>query len=66
MSINAQTAFKATISPEYGKLEPLIEWCKRNCQGEWRFSDYIMDLYDGYTFLFETERDYVNFLLWKK
>jgi len=39
----------------------MIEWCGKNCQAEWKFDDSD----NGYTFYFESEKDYVAFMIWK-
>lgn len=69
MSINIPTAFKSDITLGYGVLKPTIEWCKRNCTSEWKFTEdgnTIDDWQRKYTFYFESERDYVAFTLWLK
>jgi hypothetical protein len=66
MSIDTQTAFKATVTPKYGELQSVVDWCDRNCQADWKYMEDIHDQCNSFVFLFETERDYVNFLLWKK
>lgn len=72
MSINIPTAHKANIAIEFGQLSPMVEWCERNCQGDWRMSGETTEQWDGdrmyygYEFFFESERDYVAFLMWKK
>lgn len=67
MSINIPTAHKARIRVPYGELSEVVDWCQRNCSGDWRFTEGTETLYQGdYVFLFESERDYVAFLMWKK
>jgi|LakMenE18May11ns_1017448.scaffolds.fasta_scaffold9051103_2 hypothetical protein len=69
MSISIPTAFKSKIGLPYGKLQSILEWCKRNCTHEWKFEEdgNTMDTWEPkYTFYFESERDYVAFTLWKK
>lgn len=66
MFINTIATHKTDIILPYGELKPIIEWCERNCSGEWGFSE-AMDTYSqGYTFYFESEKDFVTFLVWKK
>lgn len=62
MSISIPTSYKTEIEIPFGELDAMIEWCEHNCASEWKFddSDY------GYKFYFESERDYVAFLIWKK
>ena len=66
MSINIPTAQRANVTVRHGELKPIVEWCERNCKDEWRFMEDINDQYNGFEFFFESERDYVAFLMWKK
>lgn len=70
MSINIPTAHKANIDVQYGQLQPVLDWCERNCEADWRYLDINNPEYDSATgrweFLFESEKDYVAFLMWKK
>ena len=72
MSIDIPTALKANIAVEFGQLSAMVEWCERNCVADWRYSgDNMMDMigdtaFFGYEFFFESEKDYVAFLMWKK
>jgi hypothetical protein len=70
MSIDIPTAHKANISVQYGQLQPVVDWCDRNCQGNWGYQDLNSYAYDNATgnweFVFESEKDYVAFLMWKK
>ena len=73
MSINIPTAHKANIVIQYGHLQPVLDWCERNCEGDYR---YMEDIYSDvendanrsarWEFLFESEKDYVAFLIWQK
>ena len=69
MSIDIPTAHKANINAPFGQLQPVLDWCDRNCEGDYRFVD-LVDGQDSDTgrweFLFESEKDYVAFLMWKK
>ena len=66
MSISIPTAFKLSIPIEYGQLQNVVDWCERNCMGEWRYMEDHRDQWHSWTFLFEDERDYCAFLLWQK
>jgi hypothetical protein len=69
MSINIPTALKANIDVQYGQLQPVLDWCDRNCEADWRYVDLVGDQDSAtgrWEFLFESERDYVAFLMWKK
>jgi hypothetical protein len=51
----------------FGSLGPLMDWCKQNCSDTWFFSDNSDFAGQGnYKFYFESEKDYVNFMLFKK
>jgi hypothetical protein len=52
----------------YGQLKPVIEWCQRNCANDWGYDCQMPAGRDAgyYEFYFETETDYLNFILWKK
>ena len=65
MSIDIPAAHKANIAVPYGQLQPVIDWCDRNCLGDWKYDEH--DNATGrWEFLFESDRDYVAFLMWKK
>ena len=67
MSIDIPTALKANIHIEYGELQPVLDWCERNCEAEYRYLDIDYHSDQGrWEFLFESEKDYVAFLMWKK
>lgn len=68
MSINIPTSHRIAIKIPYGELQSTVDWCNRNCIGEWRYmEDPDADfLSGGWIFFFENERDYVAFTLWKK
>ena len=66
VSIDIPTSHKANLSVPYGQLQPIVEWCDRNCTGEWRYMEDHADQYNSWEFFFESERDYVAFLIWKK
>ena len=51
----------------YGNLKKIVEWCDRNCNGDYRYmEDPNVDMYNSWVFFFELERDYVAFTLWNK
>lgn len=68
MSINLPTAYKVKINIPFGELKEHVNWCENNLTGDWKFTeDHNSDFpYSNYIFLFELERDYVAFTLWKK
>lgn len=62
--------YEANVGLNFGKLSPVIKWCERNCSGEWTvaFHNELANTTEEnlYTFCFDTEEDYVKFLIWKK
>ena len=67
--MSPDTQFKTKITIGYGQLKPIIEWCTRNCIDDWGYD--CLEFAGGrdgglYDFYFETESDYLNFILWKK
>lgn len=66
MSINIPTTLKANIEIPYGQLQSILNWCKQNCTSNWKFAEDNNSQFGGYEFFFESERDYVAFVLWKK
>ncbi len=76
MSTNIILTHKTRINILYGDLKNMLEWCKQNCTGDWKY-DQVGDSIDDYTynaisgtmmydFYFETDRDYFAFIMWKK
>ena len=60
---------RVIVDLRYGELGPLLDLCKRICNDEWFVSETEAAIYDqegNYRFYFESERDYINFLVWKK
>lgn len=66
MSIDIPTAHKANVAVAFGELQPIVDWCERNCSSEWRYMEDINNQWNGYEFFFESEKDYVAFMMWKK
>ena len=71
MSINITTAYKINIRIPFGKLREVVQWCEDNLIGDWKFSEddnpeFPHADYNYYIFMFESERDYVAFNIWKK
>lgn len=58
----------AEMHIRYGKLEEMIAWCEKNCAGEWGYTivDEAGEQPGSYNFKFESEKDFVTFLVWKK
>lgn len=66
MSIDIPTAHRANVAVAFGELQPIVDWCERNCTSEWRYMEDINNQWNGYEFFFESEKDYVAFLMWQK
>ena len=62
------TQFKTDIFLLWGELRPVTEWCERNCSCEWAYECIEPAGRDAgmYEFYFESQRDHINFILWKK
>jgi hypothetical protein len=58
MSISTQTSHKVNINIPYGELQTIIDWCERNCEGEWLYSsDITYSNVNGYVFMFDSGSD---------
>ena len=58
--------FAVEISKPWGRLEPVLEWCKSELTDDWRWQmiDMSTDLKPGrYIFYFDGERDCLAFTL---
>jgi hypothetical protein len=54
------------INRAWGQLEQVLDWCKSECQSEWRWQliESSTDLRPGrYVFYFDSERDFCAFVL---
>lgn len=61
-----QSTHKVKLNLTYGQLQPIIDWCERNCTGEWHYmEDPDGEMYFSWVFLFNDDRDYVAFKVWK-
>ena len=61
------TQNKVKINLNFGELQPVLNWCDKNCIGNYQYmEDPNGDMYNSWIFFFENERDYVAFMLWKK
>jgi hypothetical protein len=50
----------------WGELKDIVEWCDRNCAGDYRYMEDPNGEYNSWIFFFELERDYVAFTLFNK
>lgn len=58
--------YKKEIVRPFGGLSPVIDWCRTECSQDWRWQvkEGSSNISSGrYTFYFDSERDYVAFLL---
>jgi hypothetical protein len=58
--------FAKEIVKAWGGLEPVLDWCKGELQGEWRWQlvDMSSDIRPGrYIFYFDDEAEYLAFLM---
>jgi hypothetical protein len=63
---------QSKLTIPFGKLQSVLDWCNHNCEKDWVWTQsdtfYIPPnkfnkvLYD-YTFSFESEKDYLAFIL---
>lgn len=71
MSINitlTKFGYKCEIAIPYGQLQPVIEWCQHNLDYNWHYKvlNEAGSSPGFYQFVFDSETDYINFMLWKK
>lgn len=62
------TQYKTEINIKFGELAPIMDWCQTQCIADWGYNMWDNAGYHPgkYTFYFESETDYINFILWKK
>ena len=60
--------FQTEISISYGNLTPMLNWCESNCADHWSFNilEDAGNEEGKYKFFFQSQTDYINFLVWKK
>jgi hypothetical protein len=62
--------YHTKVDIPYGNLGSLIDWCKRNCNSDWHFTestDIVEQFNQGaWQFYFKEEKDYINFVVWQK
>jgi formylmethanofuran dehydrogenase subunit E-like metal-binding protein len=65
---NTKEIYKTTIDIPYGQLQTMIEWCQHHCESNWHFSviNEAGSENGKYGFSFESEKDYITFLMFKK
>jgi hypothetical protein len=66
--------YKVKLSIPFGQLQSVLDWCNKNCSGDWNYTDikgYIdhtntdnhWRLTLDYVFSFESELDHLAFIL---
>ena len=62
---------QSELTIPFGKLQSVLDWCNHNCEKDWAWSQSdtfwispgtFIITYD-YTFSFESEKDYLAFIL---
>lgn len=66
--MSPDTQFKTEMDIKFGQLAPIMHWCQSQCIADWGYAitDIAGYLPGKYTFYFESETDYINFILWQK
>ena len=63
--------YRVTLKIKHGLLTQVLDWCNKNCTGDWSFMD-SPDLYSDYNhsdfvnnwcFIFKSNQDFVMFTL---
>jgi hypothetical protein len=56
------------IDLKFGELGDIVRWCQHNTIEDWWYeiASIAGDAPGNYKFYFNNERDYINFILWKK
>ena len=57
--------YKCEIAIPYGQLQPVIEWCQNNIVNNWQYKvlNEAGSSPGFYEFVFDSEKDYMLFLL---
>lgn len=63
--------YSTTILIPFGKLDSILNWCKDNCNDNWKFFTGEFTTTNNvwlvsYEFQFESDKDYMAFMLWNK
>ena len=64
MSTNIKQ-YETTLNIPWGRLQDVIEWCTDHCQHDWHFGVVKEAGKESgtYKFMFDSEIDYITFLL---
>lgn len=59
--------FLANVSIKYGELGDYIDWCEKNCTGQWSLDILTVagNQPGTYLFKFNEQKDYTTFVVWK-
>ena len=62
------TEYETEVQIQYGQLKQMIDWCTTNCSDKWGYTilNEAGEEPGYYSFKFESSKDYVTFLIWKK
>lgn len=73
--------YQSKVAIPFGQLQSVIDWCYKNCEKNWNYTDYMYDINSkkwladeyltgifsdltmDYVFSFESEKDYIAFIL---
>lgn len=61
-------SFEKSVDLPWGELQEVVQWCQTHCQNDWTFAMLqLPGMYANgkYVFKFESEKDYINFVLWQ-
>lgn len=61
-------SFEKSVDLPWGELQNVVQWCQAHCQKDWTFAMLQLPSNHAsgqYLFKFESEKDYINFILWQ-
>ena len=66
--LKIDTVHTTIIEINYGGLSGVLDWCQQNMKYNWSYDILLLAGNDAghYSFSFEDETDYINFILWEK
>lgn len=70
MAFDDRNAYRVLVDIPYGQLQHTLDLCEKICEAEYKFDQvtqyHNFTMSTSWEFFFESEKDYVAFLLWKK
>lgn len=70
MAFDNKNAYRVLVDIPYGQLQSTLDLCEKICEAEYKFDPatqyHNFTMSTSWEFFFESEKDYVAFLLWKK